>query len=108
MSIIASSPGDFIVGKVLNYYGNNDYYIEVSHIGLKNKVWYKDWETVKIQNKLPNKLTGKKLIGSDIKCIIQYRDEYNRLLCTVEECAIETKTIIKIKIKTPKPKHQTT
>ena len=99
MSLITSYPGDFIIGKVLNHHSENDYYIEVSHIGSKNKVPYNSWETVQIQNKLPKKLTGKNLIGKTIKCKIQYREEYNRLLCTVEECIVKTKIVSTVTLK---------
>ena len=92
-----SNPGDSIIGKISYHHRDNDYYIRVTHINPKNKYPYNDLESVKIQNKLPKKISGKNLIGKDIKCTIQYRNEYGQLLCTVEECVVETKIKIKKK-----------
>jgi len=80
MNLPDSHPNDFIIGKVKYLCETNTYNIKVSHVGIKNKANYNDFENVKIKNGIPKYIIGKK-----VKCTIQYRDEYNRLLCTVEE-----------------------
>lgn len=76
--------GEFIIGKVERQYKlykpkkDNEYQIHVTHINPHNKFSYHDKEMIKIEGKVP-----KNLVGRNIKCYIKYRDEYNRILCTV-------------------------
>lgn len=94
---IGSTPGDILYGEVLTHYRDNEFQIQITHVSVKNGSSYNDKETIAIQG---DKIKSpKKLIRNYVKCEIRYRDQYNRLLCDVEECQIVIKEITTIKIK---------
>ena len=67
---------EFIIGKITYKHSKDEFGLEVTHIGTKNKFRYNSTVVIKIEGKIPSNIMEK-----SVRCHIKYTDEFNRILC---------------------------
>lgn len=86
---------DIIRGPVTNVIDGDTFEMEVTHVGKNNKEKYNDNETVRIagidapeintdEGKKAKKELEKKISGQEVRCTVQARDTYGRVVADIE------------------------
>lgn len=86
---------DFVVGPVTSVINGNTFKMQVTHIGKHNKYGYRDFETIKIADRVASSpIAGiglqqkqqlfNQIFNRRVRCHVRYRDAYNILICDVE------------------------
>lgn len=78
---------DTAIGPIVRVIDGNSFQMQVTHIGRHNKYAYGNYETVFIAPRAvgPNDARlSMAVIGRRVKCMVRYRDQYNRLFSDVE------------------------
>lgn len=85
---------DVVWGDVTSVLDGDTFVIYVTHVGKLNSFSYNDYETIRIAGtdapELPSRggvlakqRLERKLRGRHVKCVIQSRDKFGRLVCAV-------------------------
>ncbi len=74
---------DTAIGPVTYIVDSKTFKMNVTHIGKHNKFHYNNFETVFVASNTTG-YSMNSLVGTRVKCLIRYRDVYNRLFADVE------------------------
>jgi len=86
---------DTIRGPVTNIVDGDTFDMKVTHVGKKNNEEYNDTERVRIARidtpemsteagKKAKEALEKKLLGKEVRCTVQTRDTFSRIVATVD------------------------
>ncbi|MCH7974774.1 MAG: hypothetical protein IH949_13000 [Bacteroidetes bacterium] len=74
---------DTVIGPVTGIVDSSTFEMNVTHIGKHNKFQYTNYEKILVaENNTKQGLH--QLNGRKVRCLVKYRDEYNRLYADVE------------------------
>lgn len=74
---------DTAIGSITGIIDNVTFIINVTHIGTHNKFRYNSYETVTVATNKTD-FTLSQLRGIRVRCLVKYRDTYNRLYADIE------------------------
>lgn len=78
---------DTVIGPIIRVIDSHSFQMQVTHIGTHNLNPYSNYETIYIAENLnavnPTPLSIL-LLNKRVRCLVRYRDNYNRLICDVE------------------------
>ena len=86
---------DTVRGPVVQIVDGDTFYMKVTHLGKRNEYPYQDREKIRIdgidadewwtdEGKRSKDSLRNKLMGKTIRCYVQARDTYGRLVCRVK------------------------